>query len=164
MNIYDRRADLPRRGSYQRRAVRDIRWVVVHHTATAANVTPEAIAQMHLARGWAGCGYHYLVYDGYAIKARALSDVPACVRGANRESICVAVVGDYRQYPPTMDRLRTAMVLCDALIGMSPCLVVVTHRALSSTVCPGNALVAAWQDLARRERRVGILDGGGRTA
>ena len=34
--------------------------IIVHHSA-CSNCTPEQIHQWHLARGWAGAGYHFLV-------------------------------------------------------------------------------------------------------
>lgn len=151
-------ATLPRRGAYRRRPLAGLRWVVLHHTATSPDVSPEALARMHLARGWAGLGYHYLVYEnGRIVKARPVTATPACVRGANAESVCVALVGAYHSRRPSEATVLLAGQLVEDLAETYR-LVIVTHRALAATICPGDGAVAAWQDHARRGVIPAVID------
>jgi hypothetical protein len=159
MQIEDLTATLPRRGEYHRRPLEDVRLVVVHHTAGPDDESPEHIARYHLARGWGGCGYHYVVYrTGRVVKARPVSAIPACVLGWNRESVCIALVGDYRRVRPSGQLLAVAQQLTDALVSVLPVQAVVTHRALGPTVCPGDGTVEAWQTYVRAAGGHGLID------
>ena len=43
--------------------MKEVLWLVVHCTATKPNVqvTVEDLDRMHAARGWARCGYHWVI-------------------------------------------------------------------------------------------------------
>jgi N-acetylmuramoyl-L-alanine amidase len=99
--IVDLTLTLPHRRFYPRDAKKS-RWLVYHHTAGPETQTPEAIARFHLKKGWAGIGYHYLIYSNGAIfKTRPIGAVPACVDGHNTESLCVAWVGNLSKKQPS---------------------------------------------------------------
>jgi len=122
------------------RPASDIRYIVVHHTDSGPRAGAEQLHRQHLARGWAGLGYHYLVYeDGVVVKARQDLWVPACVAGFNRQSLCVALVGSFRNVPPSDQHLQAAATLLRALKSAYPGAEVVRHRDLNPTECPGAA-------------------------
>lgn len=122
--------------------MREIRHIVIHHSASGKGTTVEDIDEWHRARGFSGIGYHYVI-DGLAnlVPCRDLSRMGAHAKHFNRQSIGVCVVGDntsnqrnlhWNKKQQTMLR-RTV----DALTLLFPNAVVVGHRELAVTECPG---------------------------
>ena len=70
--------------------------IIIHCTATppGMDVGVKEINAWHLARGWKGCGYHYVVrLDGTVERGRYLSQPGAHCSGHNAHSIGIAYVG-----------------------------------------------------------------------
>jgi len=135
-----------------KRSREDVRYIVIHHTDSLPTATPQEIHAWHTKRGWAGCGYHYLVYsDGTVYIARPSSWVPACVQGFNRQSLCVAAVGQFNDYPPSESHLRTLARLVARLRREYPQAELVRHKDLNPTTCPGNAF--PWRAFLEEVRR-----------
>ena len=85
---------LSKRGSTSR--------IILHH-AEATSCTPEQIHQWHLANGWSGAGYHFLVRkDGTVWRLRPEWAVGAHAQGANSDSLGVCFEGRYQteEMPP----------------------------------------------------------------
>lgn len=75
---------------------RKINYIAVHCTATREGeyVSVSDIDRMHQARGWSGCGYHFVVYlDGSIHAGRPIEQIGAHVSGFNKNSIGVVYVG-----------------------------------------------------------------------
>lgn len=71
-----------------------IRLIVVHCTGSPTTTTREMVDEWHLARGWSGIGYHYLISAGGIVrKGRADSTVGAHCHGHNTGSIGVCASG-----------------------------------------------------------------------
>ncbi len=73
-----------------------IRYIVIHCAATRPeqDIGVKEIDQWHKQRGWVGCGYHHVIRrDGTIEDGRPLNKIGAHVRGHNRESIGVCLVG-----------------------------------------------------------------------
>jgi len=135
-----------------RRSREDVRYIVIHHTDSLPTTTPQEIHAWHIKRGWAGCGYHYLAYsDGTVYAARPSLWVPACVQGFNRQSLCVAAVGQFNDYSPSESHLRTLARLVARLRREYPQAELVRHRDLNPTACPGNAF--PWRAFLEEVRR-----------
>lgn len=76
--------------------MRYINEIIIHCTATppGMDVGVKEINAWHLARGWKGCGYHYVVrLDGTVERGRYLSQPGAHCSGHNAHSIGIAYVG-----------------------------------------------------------------------
>ena len=76
--------------------MRSINRVIIHATATlpGQDIGVEEVNRWHKARGWKGCGYHYLVrLNGTLEAGRALWEVGAHCKGENGDSIGIAYVG-----------------------------------------------------------------------
>ena len=74
----------------------DIRYIVIHCSATRAHqdIDVQDIDEWHKARGWAGCGYHYVITrDGRVQGGRSLLVPGAHTKGHNRVSWGVCLVG-----------------------------------------------------------------------
>lgn len=68
--------------------------IVLHCSATCANIQVEEIHQMHLDNNWAGIGYHYYIgTDGTIWEGRPEDCIGAHVQGLNSQSIGVCYCG-----------------------------------------------------------------------
>jgi len=73
--------------------VRPIDMIVIHQTGTPTG-TVESIDRYHRSLGWAGIGYHYVLYsDGSVHKGRTNGQIGAHCQGDNATSIGVCCVG-----------------------------------------------------------------------
>tara|TARA_R100000734_G_C3309948_1_gene100689 strand:- start:260 stop:700 length:441 start_codon:yes stop_codon:yes gene_type:complete len=76
--------------------MREIDKIVVHCSATPEGrpVSVEEIDSWHKARGWSGCGYHYIVQlDGTINPGRPVERSGAHVKGHNKSSIGICYIG-----------------------------------------------------------------------
>lgn len=76
--------------------MRKIDEIIVHVSATVEGkkVTAEDIDRMHKKKGWSGIGYHYVIrIDGTLEEGRPLKKIGAHVRGRNKNSIGICIVG-----------------------------------------------------------------------
>lgn len=120
---------LSKRGSTSR--------IILHH-AEATSCTPEQIHQWHLANGWSGAGYHFLVRkDGTVWRLRPEWAVGAHAQGANSDSLGVCFEGRYQteEMPQAqIDAGRELVARLKAGYGISK---VQRHKDVGSTDCPG---------------------------
>ena len=71
--------------------------IILHH-ADAKTCSAEDIHRWHLANGWAGAGYHFLVRkDGTIYRLRPEDKVGAHAYGSNYNSIGVCFEGNYME-------------------------------------------------------------------
>jgi N-acetylmuramoyl-L-alanine amidase len=138
------------------RDVRDVRYLVIHHTARPANESVHSIDAFHRDRGFAMIGYNFVVdADGTIRRARPLDVAPAATLGLNPVSINVVLTGcfqpDAPEYtgPPTEEQLRALIALCTNLLRTYPQIErIIGHRDAAAiagmpehvTSCPGDLL------------------------
>lgn len=122
-----------------------IKYIVVHCAATKPkqNIGVKEIDQWHKDRGWAGCGYHYVIRrNGKLEEGRPLSRVGAHVRGHNRESIGVCLAGGLNKMGKaeenfTKGQYKTLRKLIDGLYPQFINAMVIGHRDLDPMkACP----------------------------
>ena len=120
--------------------------IVVHHIGnTNADVSAATVHQWHLANGWAGIGYHYLIRkDGTIERGRPRDTVGAHCYGENWHSIGVNIVGNFEVAMPTDAQLdaaeRLVARLCQ-MYGLRPgSRTIKGHRDFNATACPGQNL------------------------
>ena len=103
--------------------------IVIHHVGIPdGDTSAAAIHRAHLANGWAGIGYHYVIRkDGTIERGRPLATVGAHAEGQNYHTVGINVPG-----PST----------------------IVGHRDVNSTDCPGRNLYSLLpqirKDVARK--------------
>ena len=108
--------------------------------------------QWHLANGWAGIGYHYLIRkDGTIERGRPRDTVGAHCYGENWHSVGVNIVGNFETNEPTAAQIdaaeRLVAVLC-RLYGLRPSGETIKgHRDFNATACPGENLYAMLPDV-----------------
>jgi len=76
--------------------MRTIKYIVIHATATPPDldIGVNEIRRWHKERGWSDIGYHYVIRrDGTLEYGRPIDKAGAHVRGYNKHSIGIALVG-----------------------------------------------------------------------
>ena len=116
-------------------------WVcVIHHSASGLSTTAEDIEAWHRERGFSEIGYTWVIErDGAVVAGRSVRKNGAHVRGHNRKSLGICVVGNNsrsrsRWRPAQKRALRETMASVRRLF---PGIRFVGHRDLASTECPG---------------------------
>ena len=76
--------------------MKDVRWIVIHCSATKVSqkVTVEDLDNWHQAKGWACCGYHWVIYqDGSIHPGRSEQFAGAHAKPYNSHAIGVCYIG-----------------------------------------------------------------------
>ncbi|HEY7821784.1 MAG TPA: N-acetylmuramoyl-L-alanine amidase [Acidimicrobiia bacterium] len=111
--------------------------IVIHCTDSpqGRGDTAATVHAWHLARGWAGIGYHYVILeDGTVERGRPLYWVGSHARGNNAHSIGICLIGRDEFTEKQIDALR-AMV--NRLLLTYPGAEVCGHRDLDNgKTCP----------------------------
>lgn len=132
-------------------APRRIELIVIHCSATerTADFRLSDIDKWHRARGWNGCGYHFVVdLDGTIEVGRPVAEVGAHAYGYNRRSIGICYVGgaiggswaDTR----TDAQKKALRTLLRELHASFPGAQIVGHRDLSPDV-NGDGIIEKWE-------------------
>lgn len=115
--------------------------IVIHHSATPKSIVFEQIDSAHRARGWEGCGYHYVIEtDGKVVFGRQLPLQGAhCPPNCGRIGICVT--GDNTNEDESWGPSQWASLidLVVSLLKVFPIAesAIVRHCELRDTKCPG---------------------------
>ena len=129
--------------------------VVIHHAAMPITTSRDDIQDLHLSNGWAGVGYHKLVFaDGSVETGRPEQVIGAHAFGANRRSLGIVLVGDFNRARPNSVQLESAARLTVELLKKYrlPAEKVLPHRAVNTdTDCPG--VQFPWAEFVQRLRR-----------
>lgn len=139
-SVYQSLPKHPRK-RYIRRPIRQIRTIVVHHSATTSG-SPEAYARYHVNNlGWPGIGYHYVIQpDGQVYKTGAITGVRYHATVANGYGIGICLTGNFDLGPPKEAAWEALIELIRHLRSALPWgLKVIGHREVPGThkSCPG---------------------------
>ena len=146
--------DLRQQSTYQARSLGRIRTISVHHWSGTYNLSLgsteeeeiEAIEQVRAfhknTRGWPDYAYHFTValsgrcyYTGDVTTKRYVVGNDT----GNLETISVALVGNFMDYPPEAIQLdAVAQLIAELQYDFEGTLSVVPHHFYSSTECPGD--------------------------
>ncbi len=150
--MLDLRGRLPTNGQYGMRMLDSVRYLVIHHTGVDTDSDPASIAEYHLALGWPGIGYHFVIrYNGEIAQANDLSLGSYNVAGRNAECVGIVLTGNFTHHQPTPLQLGAARNLCRVLMPVldpdeDGSVLVVGHRDIAlrgyETSCPG----ATWPE------------------
>ena len=121
--------------------------IVIHHTGnpTDDDLSAEQLHRSHQNLGWSGVGYHFIVRkDGSIELGRPVECVGAHAEGFNYCSIGIHVCGNFDMAEPTEAQINALPMLladiCDAYGLTANDSIVMGHRDLMATDCPGNNL------------------------
>ena len=121
--------------------MRPITHLIIHHSASARTTTVKDIREWHRARGWTDIGYHWVIDgEGHIRQGRPWEQIGAHVKGHNRNSFGVCVVGDNTRPDRRWTQTQAASLgfLVDAVRVFYPKIQVLGHRDTgAATDCPG---------------------------
>lgn len=127
---------------------REWRHIVLHHTATDSG-SVERIHESHIAKGWLGIGYHFLIGNGNGMAdgvveptfrwRQQLHGAHAGKDEYNQHGIGICLVGNFQETNPTEGQLAAVKQLVAALRGeySIPSSRVIGHNEVKATACPG---------------------------
>ena len=97
----------------------DTKGIVIHHVGVpSGDTSAEAIHKAHLAKGWAGIGYHYVIRkDGTIERGRPLAAVGAHAQGHNFDTVGINVTGNFDTERPTAEQLAFKAMQAQAALG-----------------------------------------------
>lgn len=124
-----------------------IKYLVIHHSVTKHEATPDDIALLHKNRGWGGIGYHFVITkDGMVYYVGDIGTARANVADMNEQVIGICMVGDFTQYLPSDEQIVSCHLLCKFFLFSAPSIPsvngwedVVGHKELQATACPGSS-------------------------
>lgn len=126
---------------------RQVDHIVVHHDAGPVLRYPSpddeanrlgVIRNTHLARGWPGIAYHFVVFHTRAYYTGDWTTVRYHAAPLNPTSIGVCLAGDFSHRPPPLRQLRLlrlAIANIEFMFGRR--LLLQGHRDVTATTCPG---------------------------
>ena len=134
--------------------------IILHHIGdTNRDFSAGEIHKWHLANGWAGIGYHYVIRkDGTIERGRPLATVGAHAEGQNYHTVGINVTGNFEKEIPTPAQIHSLEGLiawiCKTYSIVPGPSTIVGHRDVNSTDCPGRNLYSLLpqirKDVARK--------------
>ncbi len=130
--------------------------VVLHHSASR-DVPAAEIHAWHLAKGWAGIGYHFVIRKNGSIeRGRPLEMIGAHAGpDVNGHSIGICLAGDFMKEVPDAAQIELLINLLAWLnkiysVSNPQGLEVKLHREVGATACPGDMFPV-------EPRRIGLI-------
>lgn len=125
------------------KSTRPITGIVIHHSASADDITAEDIDRWHKGNGWSEIGYHYVVLkDGSIQEGRSIEKNGAHTKGHNIGTIGICVIGNFSEDDPTDavfgSRVLGLAYLVNRLRDIYGDIPVTGHRERNATECPGS--------------------------
>ncbi len=127
----------------QLQARKSTRLIVLHHSASP-DVSAAEIHVWHLARGWAGIGYHFVIRKNGKIERGRPQEVIGAHAGpgVNGCSIGICLCGDFMKEAPGVAQLASLKQLIaeldhDYAASNPGGLALKLHREVAATECPG---------------------------
>ncbi len=159
--IIDIRRKLPRGDQpYQRRSLRQVRYLILNHTAAPPTMPVQEIAQAHVQAGYPGIAYDYFVQaDGTIYQVSDLEEVIQADAIWSGGGINICLEGNFNEEPPAPPQLEATARLCAWLVdhlGLTP-EAIVGLRELIQTTSPGDTFLEGpgWkQALVERVRQL----------
>jgi N-acetylmuramoyl-L-alanine amidase len=125
--------------------MRKINSLIVHASATPndRNVTAKDIDIWHKQRGFKKIGYHFVILrDGTIEEGRNINEIGAHVRGHNRYTIGVCLIGaGYSLDDFTKEQKKSLIKVTNNMITLFPNITIHGHREYSNKSCPGFDIV-----------------------
>lgn len=119
---------------------------IIHCSATppSMDIGVDEIDVWHRAKGWNGCGYHYIITRAGAIEyGRDLNTVGAHALGYNNCSVGICMIGGAKENDVTVPQNNfsdaqwsTLAALLAAIRHLHPGIKIIGHREVSDKECP----------------------------
>lgn len=131
----------------------EIKYFTFHHSVTTQTAKNDGnwkaecdkIANLHLARGWTGVGYRFIICsDGTVAYVGDLGRGGSAVENMNNVMFSACLVGDFTKELPTATQIHSAHLLAKWFLTEMPQYPnlnnwdqIKGHKNFSSTQCPG---------------------------
>lgn len=127
-----------------------LKGILIHHSVTKHEATPQDLALLHKARGWAGIGYHFVIDKaGVVYYVGDISLARAHVANKNEAYLGVCMIGDFTKHLPSDDQIRSAHDIVKYFLFETPSIPTLNswsqlggHKDQQATACPGSS----WPD------------------
>jgi N-acetyl-anhydromuramyl-L-alanine amidase AmpD len=155
---------------YEARSLAEIRYLVIHHTATAASITPQRLAEYQVHRqGKPGIAYHFCIAaDGTIYQTQRLDTATQHAAERSRSSINICFPGNFTSAIPTSAQLEAGGRLCAWLVGglRLPTSAIVGITEFADTQSPGKQWLtgARWKDKLLEKVKSAMKASGGEQA
>jgi len=119
---------------------RSTRRIIVHHSASP-DVSAATIHGWHIAQGWSGIGYHFVIRQNGNIEAGRPVDMIGAHSGSqgNGDSVGICLAGNFMEKTPTDQQLQSLIQLVAYLRELyKSSLEVMRHKDVAATACPGD--------------------------
>jgi N-acetyl-anhydromuramyl-L-alanine amidase AmpD len=119
---------------------RSTKRIIVHHSASP-DVSAITIHGWHIAQGWSGIGYHFVIRQNGNIEAGRPVDVIGAHSGphGNGDSIGICLAGNFMESTPPDQQLQSLIQLVAYLRDLYKSnLEVMRHKDVAATACPGD--------------------------
>lgn len=124
-----------------------LKGILIHHSVTKHEATPQDLALLHKARGWAGIGYHFVIDKaGIVYYVGDISLARAHVANKNEAYLGICLIGDFTKHLPSDDQIRSAHDLVKYFLTETPSLPTLSkweqlggHKDQQATACPGSS-------------------------
>ncbi len=137
---------------YEARSLAEIQFLVIHHTATAASITPQRLAEYQVQKqGKPGIAYHFCIAaDGTIYQTHRLDTVTEHALERSRSSINICFPGNFTSQIPPAAQMKAGGQLCAWLVGSLrlPTSAIVGVSEFSDSQSPGKQWLtgARWKD------------------
>ncbi|MCB0165980.1 MAG: N-acetylmuramoyl-L-alanine amidase [Anaerolineae bacterium] len=126
---------------YPMRTHADIKRIIIHHTATPANITVERIAQFQVQnRDLPGIVYHFCITaEGVVYQTQYLETVAIHAGPNSDDSVGVCLIGNFTNQPPPKAQLTATATLLAQLVGLLglPNNAIIGYNEIIATQSPG---------------------------
>lgn len=131
--------------------LRNVDFLIVHHTASTRDMTAEEIHNEHLNLGWLGFGYHfYIRKNGVVYRGRPEDRIGSHCEGFNSLSLGICLSGNFEIEEPTIEQLNSLAALVKELQGRYTMATVHSHSDFNATACCGRNLRKYLKDLEKK--------------
>lgn len=114
--------------------------IVIHHAASARDLSATQIHNMHLNNGWSGIGYHFVVrQNGIIERGRPEDKLGAHCANANSNRLGICFAGNFDVNKMNETQLNAGKELIEFLKRKYPNAKLIRHKDVikQSTACPG---------------------------
>lgn len=127
------------------RPTSQLQGILIHHSVTKHEATPDDIGLLHKARGWAGVGYHFIINKaGIVYYVGDISTARAHVLNKNEKFLGICLIGDFTKHLPSDDQIISAHDLVKFFLTQVPSIPTLNnwnqlggHKDHQATACPG---------------------------
>lgn len=124
-----------------------LKGILIHHSVTTHDATPDDVALLHKARGWGGIGYHFVIDKaGIVYYVGDISTARAHVADKNEAYIGICLIGDFTKHLPSDEQIKSAHDIVKFFLMEAPSLPTLDtwddlggHKDQQATACPGTS-------------------------